>query len=562
VSGLASAPRPAATLVVPRDSSVMKQLLVGVTLAALCLPLNIGYAEAAGLPAIVGISASIVPLFLFALSSGSRQLVTGPDATIAALLVAVLPRVAADTGASAEELALGVALLTGVALMILWAARAGSFVRFISKSVMVGFLAGLGIEILTSQVEKILNIHVDTGEWLTDVVELVKHLPEASIASLVVGVSTILIVRVVRRFALSLPGPLIALVAVGGAVALLQPSGVSVLGKIPSGLPSLSFPTIGLATWGDLAGTALGIAVLTIAEGVLIAGAAARRHGDDFDSNAELLPLGASNVAAALTSGMPIGASASRTAAMESAGMRSQVPAVAAAVVIALVALFFTDVVAQIPSAALGGLVAEAVVSIIDVEALRRFARVRRSELLIALGCAAGVLILGPIGGLVLATLASALDMVRRVATAAWAALTPPDSDWALARFTAAQSEADQAQLPRGIVFMRLAGPLFFGNADALREEATSAARLLDVEWLVLDFESVTDVDPTASEALAESIELIHRAGKTLALSRVTRDVRELLERYGVLDGIEDSCYASNRDALAAFERTDTSSSE
>jgi MFS superfamily sulfate permease-like transporter len=536
----------------PSDTRLSGQLFAGVTLAALALPLNIGYAQAAGLPASVGISASILPLLVYALASGSRQLVTGPDATIAALLAAVLPGVVASSGADATELALAVALLTGAILVLLWALRAGSFVRFISKSVLVGFLAGLGIDILTSQVEKMLNVQVDTGAWLSDVVEIVKEIPDASLASVAVGVSTIVLVRVCGRFLPSVPGPLVALVIVGGVVAATDPGGVATLGDVPSGLPPLSVPTIGLGAWADLAATSLAIAVLTIAEGLLVAGAAARRHRDDFAANAELLPFGVANIAAGVTSGMPVGASASRTAALESAGMRSQVPAAAAAVLIALVALFFTDIVALIPQAALAGLVANAVVAIIDVAALREFARVRRSELVIALGCTAAVLALGPIGGLVLATLATAVDLVRRVATLPWATLQPPPDAWEQARFT-----ADTGVAPSGIVFVRLSGPLFFANADVLREQVATVVARPTVAWVVLDFETVTDVDPTASEALHDSLALVRDAGKILALTRATRPMRRLLDRYGLLTELgTDRCYQSNREALAAYQHT------
>jgi MFS superfamily sulfate permease-like transporter len=546
------APRPAAMLRLPEGTRLSGQLFAGVTLAALALPLNIGYAQAAGLPASVGISASMLPLLVYAVASGSRQLVTGPDATIAALLAATLPTVAASSGADATELALGVALLTGAILILLWALRAGSFVRFISKSVLVGFLAGLGIDILTSQVEKMLNLHVDTGAWLTDVAEIVQKIPDASLASVAVGVATILIVRICGRLLPSVPGPLVALVIVGGLVAATDPGGVATLGDVPAGLPPLSLPTIGLGAWADLASTALAIAVLTIAEGLLVAGAAARRHRDDFAPNAELLPFGVANVAAGLTSGMPVGASASRTAALDSAGMRSQVPAAAAAVLIALVALFFTDVIALIPQAALAGLVANAVVAIIDVGALREFARVRRSELVIALGCTAAVLALGPIGGLVLATLATAVDLVRRVATLPWATLQPPPDAWDRARFT-----ADTGAAPSGIVFLRLSGPLFFANADVLRQQVATAVDQADVGWVVLDFEAVTDVDPTASEALHDSIALVRDAGKVLALTRLAGPVRQLLDRYRLLTEIgSDRCYQSNREALAAYQHT------
>jgi MFS superfamily sulfate permease-like transporter len=546
-------PRLGAVLLPGKRTHLITEIFAGVTLAALSLPLNIGYAESAGLPVIVGINAAILPAIAFALFSGSRHLVTGPDATIAALLAGVIPSVAAESGAMPEELALGIAMLTGAVLVVLWLVKAGSMVRFISKSVLVGFLAGLGIEILTSQVEKIMNISVDTGEWLTDVGEIVTSIPDASIASVIVGVVTIVILRLTKRYTPKLPGPLIALVLVGGAVYIVEPGGVSVLGEIPSGLPDLSFPTLGFWTWVDLFGTAVAIAVLTIAEGLLVASAAARRHDDELEVNGELASMGIANVAAAVTSGMPIGASASRSAATEAAGSRSQAPALVSAVIVMVVALYFTDLVAEIPSAALGGLVANAVVSVIDVRAFREFARVRRSEFLIALACTSGVLVLGPIGGLVLSMLATMVDTVRRIAGSPWVTLEPPEGDWEMERFAAvAQPDTPPSELEE-VSFVRLTGPLFFANADALRDRVERASAD-HVRWVVLDFESVTDVDPTASEALADAAAMVRERGQVFGITRASKPVTRLLDQYGITASIgEEHLYPTNRAALAAF---------
>jgi MFS superfamily sulfate permease-like transporter len=250
---------------------------------------------------------------------------------------------------------------------------------------------------------------------------------------------------------------------------------------------------------------------------------------------------------------MPIGASASRSAAVEAAGSRSQMPALVSAVIVMVVALYFTDLVAEIPSAALAGLVANATVSIIDVRAFREFARVRRSEFLIALGCTAGVLVLGPIGGLVLAVLATMVDMVRRIAGSPWVTLEPPEGDWEMERFAAvARPDTPPSDLDE-VSFVRLTGPLFFANADALRDRIEAAAAE-PVRWIVLDFESVTDIDPTASEALADSVTMLHDRGQMLGIARASVAVKDLLDDYGITASIgDDHLYATNRAALAAF---------
>jgi MFS superfamily sulfate permease-like transporter len=222
------------------------------------------------------------------------------------------------------------------------------------------------------------------------------------------------------------------------------------------------------------------------------------------------------------------------------------------AVIVMIVALYFTDLVAEIPSAALAGLVANAVVSVIDVRSFREFARVRRSEFFIALGCTAGVLILGPIGGLVLAMLATMVDMVRRIAGSPWVTLEPPEDDWEMERFAAvADPDTPPAELEE-VSFVRLTGPLFFANADTLRERVERAA-VDPVSWVLLDFESVTDVDPTASEALADSLAMLQERGQVLGIARASVPVAYLLDQYGITASIGNHLYPSNRAALAAF---------
>jgi MFS superfamily sulfate permease-like transporter len=228
-------------------------------------------------------------------------------------------------------------------------------------------------------------------------------------------------------------------------------------------------------------------------------------------------------------------------------------PSLVSALIVMLVALYFTDLVAEIPSAALAGLVANAVVSVIDVSAFRTFARVRRSEFFIALGCTAGVLVLGPIGGLVLAMLATMVDTVRRIAGSPLVTLEPPEGDWEMERFAAAAEPDTPPSALEGISFVRLTGPLFFANADSLRDRIETAAAA-DVHWVVLDFESVTDIDPTASEALVDSITTLHDSGKVIGIARAAAPVRDLLDLYGIAEAIgPDRIYASNRAALAAY---------
>jgi sulfate permease, SulP family len=530
-----------------------REVIAGITVVALSLPMNIGYAAVAGLPASVGLYASIAPLAVFALTTGSRRLVVGPDATIAALLAAGMAAVVAS-GTSETDAALGAALLTAAFLFLAWLLRLGRLVRFLSEAVLVGFIAGLAVEILTSQVEKMLALDVDTTGWVREVIGIIRSIPEGSAASLAVGLSTIVIVRVLRRHVPKVPGALVALVVVGGAVALLDPAGVVLIGDVDAGLPRLSLPRIPLDGWLALAPISLSIAALTIAEGALVSKRAARAHGEEFDANADVFSYGVSNVAAALFGAMPIGASASRSAALEETGARTQVPALVAATLAAIVALFLTDLVAAIPSAALAGLVANAVIGLLDLPSFRYLASVRRTEFGIALSCAFGVLLLGALQGLVLAVLIACVDMVRRAAGTVWVDLEGAPSDPSLGRFTSHDGEPT----PAGLRILRPGGQLFFANADATRDTLTAAAADPDVRWILIDLERVSDVDPTAAAALEESFEAAESHGTRIAVSRLTAPLRETMDRYGLLDAIgEEHIFASTRAGVDAF-RTGT----
>ncbi len=545
-------PRLGGALAFTGTERLTTEVLAGITLVALAVPMNIGYASVAGLPATAGIYASILPVLVFACTTGSRRLVVGPDATVAALLAAaVLPLVA--VGVAAMEAALAVALLTGVVLIIGWLIGLGRLVRFLSHAVLVGFIAGLAVEILTSQIRRMMAIEVDAEGWVLEVIAMIQAVPEASLPSLVVGITTIALVRGLRRLTPRVPGALVALVLLGAVVAWLEPDDVAVLGPVPAGLPPLTFPGLPLEAWLALVPVALAIAVLTVAEGVLISQNAARRNGEPLEPNGEVFAYGLANVSAAVTGGMPVGASASRTAALEDTGAGTQVPMLVAAAVAAIVALAFTDLLAAIPMAALGGLVANAVTGLVNVPAFRHLARVRRSEFLIALLCALGVLVLGPLPGLALAAIVSAFDVVRRAADLPWTQLAEAPRADGTGRFA---GTGDGPPEP-GLQLLRPEGPLFFANAHVIRTLLEQAAVDPGIRWLVLDLEAVTDVDPTAAEAFQDGLAALQGADTVVALSRVRAPTRSLLERYGLLDEVDrEHVYPSNRAAVVAYRAT------
>lgn len=538
-----------------RAVGLLSQISAGITLAALMIPLNIGYAQVAGLPPIAGLYACLAPMIFFGVFSASRNLVAGGDAAVTALMASLLITLAPVQDPRYVELAYALALLTAAVLFALWFFRLGRLANFLSKAVLLGLVSGLGLEVLTSQVQKIMGIHVEATGWLAEVWEMVRSVPEANLYCVALGVGTIVLIRLLSRYAPKIPGALVALVLATAAVAVfrLEQHGVSVLGQIPAGLPSLHLPQVGWMDYINLFPGALAIAGITMAEGLLLVRKYAARYRDEIEADQELFAFGIANLATGLTGGFVVGASASRTAAMDSAGMRSQVPGIVGAVVVGIVLLFLTDLLAIVPSAVLAGIVANAALGLIEVHGLQEIRRLRRAEFQIAVVCLACVLALGPLEAVIIAFLLSTIEVVRRAANPQMSVMHALPGGSA---YVPCSDVTDAMPVP-GLILFRFGAQLFFANANTFQEGVKQIVESnTSVRWLVLDAEAVSDIDTTGAEALAHTIEDLQERGLTFAMARAEAPVPELLERYGLLDKIgQDRLYATNRAAVEAYCR-------
>ncbi|MEV0618247.1 SulP family inorganic anion transporter [Nonomuraea sp. NPDC050404] len=525
-----------------RRGDLVKEGTAGVTLAALAIPLNIGYAQIAGLPPVVGLYTAILPMLVFALFCSSRQLVASPDAPIAALIASLLVAIVARPGSPQYvELAYAQALVCAVVFLLFYAFKLGFLANFLSEPVLVGFIAGLAVEILTSQVKKILGVHTGAERFFPELWEIIIQLPRAHWWSVAVGAGTIAVILLLRRLAPALPGPLIALVAAAILVGLtgLDRHGVSVLGAIPSGLPTPHWPGISLGQWAALVPGAIAICAVTLADGLLTARRYAEQRGYPLNADQELRAFGLANVAAGLTQSMTIGSSASRTAAMDSISSRSQIPSAVCAVVVAVLLAFFSGLLAYLPNTALAGIVAVAVIKLVDVRRLRELWALRRSEFWIAAVCLLSVPVLGSLTAVVIAFLLSAVDVVRRAARPSTATLTPGEHG----RYVSGEPQGD-------LVVYRFESQLFFANADTFKNEIEALAGH-GVRHIVLDAEAISDVDTTGAEALRQVTDLLRERGVSFSISRATARVRGLLVHYG-LTGLT---FHESNEAAAACER-------
>ena len=569
-------PRPFGGLQGITWASLPREVSAGITLAALIIPLNIGYAQVAGLPPAVGLYAGIIPLALFALFTSSRQVVGSPDAPIAAIMGATLLGFAPIGDPLRLQFALALAVICGLVFFVFWFFRLAFVANFLSRAVLAGFITGLGIEVFTNQVRRALGAsHVagselgvaahqihealassfDTTGYFAEVIALIESIPHANLYSVAIGVGTFAILRLMKRYAPRVPGALVALILMTVIVAMfsLDQKGVAVLGTLPSGLPSLTVPQVPLADYLRLLPGAIAVVGITLAEALLLVRSYDRKYGEKSDGNQVLFAYGVANVASGFTGSLVSGPSASRSAAMDDAGAGGQFPSLVAAGTIALVMIFFTEELAYLPNAALAGIVANAVLKLIEVGELRELWHMRRSEFWIAAICLLSVLVLGPLQAVIIAFLLATIDVLRRASRpGTWVLQEAPDGSHFI------PVEVDRGPDTSGLVVYRFGAPLYFANTTLFEEEVEKLVMqaATPVKWFVLDAEAMVDIDSSGAETLHQVLTSLTDRGVIIALSRANQTTTNLLVRYHLLELIgEKRLYPTNRHAVAAFRQ-------
>jgi sulfate permease, SulP family len=553
-----------------------REISAGITLAALIIPLNIGYAQVAGLPPVFGLYAGIIPLAIYALFTSSRHVVGSPDAASSAIVGAVLIGFAPIGDPLRMQYALALALTCGLLFFVFWLFRLAFLANFLSRAVLVGFISGLGIEVLTNQVRKILGaVHADgpglaaiadqihaamstsvkTTGYFAELIALVESIPRANLYSVAVGAGAFLVVRLLKKYAPKAPAALIALILMTGLVAVsgLDQKGVKVLGTLPSGLPSLTLPAVPPADYVRLLPGAMAVVGITLCEALLLVRSCSRKHNTRADGNQVLFAYGMACVASGFSGSLVSGNSASRTAAMDAAGSRTQLSSLVAAATVALVMVFFTDELAYLPTAALAGVVASAVLNLIEVGELRELWRMRRSEFWVAAVCMLSVLVFGPLQAVVIAFLLATIDLLRRASRpGTWVLREASDGSHFV------PEEAGRALEPSGIILYRFGASLYFANANYFEEEVEKLVTQFaaSLQWFVLDAEAVNDMDTTGLQALQQICSWLANGGVTVAVSRANPSITALLRHYHLLDMIgENRLFPTNRHALAAFRQ-------
>ncbi len=535
-----------------RRSWLAADLTTGLLIVAVAIPLSMGMAEVAGMPPIVGLYSCMLPLVGYALVGSSRHLVLGLDASTAALIAAAVAPMAIGDAERYAELAAVIALLVGLFAIVGGLLRLGVAANLLSAPALLGYQAGLAVTVIVNQLPRLAGIPGSGGGTVRRVRTIIQQIDDVSTTTLLVGLGGIAIMLGVRWWRPRIPGALIAVVIVTLVVnrAGLHDD-VATIGAIPSGLPSLRWPSIRAGDLPRLASAALGITLVAAADTVAASRAFAIRGRYRVDANRELAGLGLANALSGVSGGITVSASAARTAIAESAGAHTPLASVSSAAILGLVLVWLTGPLESVPVTALAGVVIVAVARIIDVRALRRLAGTRPFEFVLALATMIGVVAVGVLEGIVLAVVLSLVDFVRRAARPHDAVLGRGSG-----RDFVDLDVAPDAHVEPGLVLFRFDAPLFHANIDRFRERIEELLATTDPrpEWIVIDGSPITDIDATAADALGELAGEWAEQGITLAFAHLAHPVRELLGTYGFgpLLG-PDHQFDSVTDAVAAF---------
>ncbi|MER7247525.1 sulfate permease [Kribbella sp. NPDC000426] len=511
-------------------------VVAGLTVAAYFVPQVMAYAELAGLPAVIGLWVALGPLVLYFLLGSSRLMSLGPESTTALLTATAIGPLAAGDPARYATLAAVLALLVGVICVIGWAARLGFLADLLSKPVLIGYLTGIAVIMMTGQLGRLTGAPVEGDTPPAEVLSAIRLIDQWQLAPIVLSVVALVLLLALARWTPRLPGPLIvvALAAFVTWAAGLGDKGVAVVGAVPSGLPTPHVPSMSLHDVGLLALPAVGVALVGYTDTVLTGRAFASRGGGPIDPGRELLVLGLANVSAGFVRGFPISSSGSRTALAAASGAKSQVYSLVAALTIVATLLFAGPLLATFPIPALGALVVYAAIRLIEVGEFRRIAAFRRTEFLLAVATTVGVIALDVLYGVLVAVALSVLDVLRRVAR-------PHDGILGYVPGIAGMHDIDDypdARPVPGLVVYRYDSPLFFANAEDFHRRALAAVddAATPVRWLLLNTEANIQIDVTAVDALDTLREELAARGIVLALARVKQDLRDDLEAAGFLD--------------------------
>jgi high affinity sulfate transporter 1 len=529
-------------------------LVAGLVLATMLVPVGIAYAVASGLPGIYGLYATVVPLLIYAVFGPSRILVLGPDSALAAVILSVVVPLSGGDPQRAVTLAGMMALISGTVCILAGLARLGFVTELLSKPIRYGYMNGIALTVLISQLPKLFGFSVETTGPLRDLWAIGEAFLDgkANWVAFAVGAGTLAIILLLRG-SKRVPGILVAVIgaaALVGTFDLAGRHGVAILGSLPQGLPGFAIPWISI---DDIIPVLLGgcaVALVSFADTSVLSRAYAARTGTKVDPNQEMVGLGAANLATGFFQGFPISSSSSRTPVAEAAGARTQLTGIVGALAIALLLLVAPNLLRNLPTPTLAAVVIASAIGLFEVADLKRIYRIQRWEFWLSIACFAGVAVFGAIPGIGLAIVIAVIEFL-------WDGWRPYSA--ILGRPTGVEGYHDITRYPQanripGLVLFRWDAPLFFANSELFRERilAAAAESPTQVQCLVVAAAPVTSVDVTAADMLGELDHVLHEYGIELRFAELKDPVKDKLKRFGLFAQFGETRFFPTIDAAVS----------
>ena len=537
-------------------SQIPTAIIAGITLAALGIPEVMGYTKIAGTPVITGLYTLVLPVAVFALLGSSRHLVVGADSATAAILAAGLVGLATPNTSEYVALASALAIFAALFLIVARFLRLGFLANFLSRSVLIGFLTGVGIQVAMGQVGGMLGVTTSGSGTIQKFASALAQMPQTSIPTLLISLSVLIIMIGVGLINHSIPGALIAVIGAIIASYLLNLQtnyGVSTLGAVPSGLPKLGLPHVQLTTVPHLVATAASLFIVILAQSAATSRAYAMRYDESFDENVDLIGLGLANISAGISGTFVVNGSPTKTEMVDSVGGRSQLAQLTTAVIVVIVLLFLTGPLAYIPNAVLAAVVFLIGIRLIDIKGMSSLFRLNPWEFYVAAITTVVVVIVGVEQGIILAIVLSIIVHLRHSYRPFDATFVPmPSGHW---KMTAVEQNREAAP---GLVVYFFGTGLYFANAERFSEKIMRLVQDAQpqVRWLDVDATAIIDIDFTGADIVRQIHTLLQKKGVTLVFSNVIEDVKKELDRHGLTKLIgEEHFYDSLPEVLAAYRK-------
>lgn len=541
-----------------QSSWLRHDLVAGLVMTTMLVPVGIAYAEASGVPGINGLYATIVPLLAYALFGPSRILILGPDSALAPLILTVVAPLSSGDPQRAVAIAGMIAIVSGIVCVGAGLVRLGFITELLSKPIRYGYMNGIALTVLLSQIPKLFGFSVNASGPLRQAWGIASKVlaGNTNTVTLVIGAGTLAIILLLKRWP-RVPGILIAVVAatlVVGPFGLAHRAGVRVLGPLPRGLPSPRLPLTHVDDVLPILMGGIAVALVSFADTSILSRTYAARLGTPVDPNQEMVGLGIANLSTAFFQGFAISSSSSRTPVAEAAGAKTQLTGVVGALSIAALLMLAPELLQNLPHTALAAVVISAALGLIEISDLRRIYRIQRWEFWLSMACFAGVAVFGAVPGIALAIVIAVIEFLWdgwRPHSAVLGSVERVEGFHDITRYP-------DARLIPGLVLFRWDAPLFFANAELFRERILTALgnSAPPVHWLVVAAEPVTSVDVTAADVVFELYDTLHEAGVNFCFAEMKDPVKDKLKRFGLFARLGEQTFFATLDEAVNTYRT------